>query len=172
MKYLFLILLLVFSGIRSSTQSDAHKHRPVKDTLILRLDTLIIRMDTLHLGDSTVMDSLKIEPKTNKSAKKINGIASFYSKSLDGTKTATGEIYRNSKMTGASNNLKLNTWVRVTNLSNGNTVIVRINDRMHPRMAKKGRVIDLSRAAAAELDFMKKGLTKVQLEVVSAQIVD
>jgi flagellar biosynthetic protein FliO len=106
------------------------------------------------------------------SPNQINGIASFYSKSLDGTKTATGEIYRNSKMTGASNNLKLNTWVRVTNLSNGNTVIVRINDRMHPRMAKKGRVIDLSRAAAAELDFMKKGLTKVQLEVVSAQIVD
>jgi rare lipoprotein A (peptidoglycan hydrolase) len=172
MKYFFIIILTLFIGVKSSTQSGVNRQIPINDTIIIRLDTLITRMDTLHLGDSTAMDSLKIELKSNKSAKKINGIASFYSKNLDGTKTATGEIYKNSKMTGASNNLKLNTWVRVTNLSNGNTVIVRINDRMHPRMAKKGRVIDLSRAAAAELDFLKKGLTKVQLEVVTAETVD
>ena len=172
MKYFFIIILTLFIGVKSSTQSGVNRQIPINDTIIISLDTLITRMDTLHLGDSTEMESLKIELKTNKSAKKINGIASFYSKNLDGTKTATGEIYKNSKMTGASNNLKLNTWVRVTNLSNGNTVIVRINDRMHPRMAKKGRVIDLSRAAAAELDFLKKGLTKVQLEVVTAETVD
>jgi rare lipoprotein A (peptidoglycan hydrolase) len=172
MKYFFIIILTLFIGVKSSTQSGVNRQIPINDTIIIRLDTLITRMDTLHLGDSTAMDSLKIELKSKKSAKKINGIASFYSKNLDGTKTATGEIYKNSKMTGASNNLKLNTWVRVTNLSNGNTVIVRINDRMHPRMAKKGRVIDLSRAAAAELDFLKKGLTKVQLEVVTAKTVD
>jgi rare lipoprotein A len=94
------------------------------------------------------------------------GIASFYSKSLDSTKTATGEIFLNSKFTAASNNYKLNTVVKVTNLSNGRTVIVRINDRMHPRMAKKGRIVDLSRAAARKLGFLIKGLTKVKVEVV------
>ena len=93
-------------------------------------------------------------------------IASFYSKSLDSTKTATGEIFLNSKLTAASNNYRLNTIVKVTNIRNGRTVIVRINDRMHPKMAKKGRIVDLSRAAARKLGFLSKGLTKVKVEVV------
>jgi rare lipoprotein A len=93
----------------------------------------------------------------------LYGIASFYSLSLDSTITATGEIYTHTKLTGASNHLKLNTWVKVTNLKNGRSVIVRINDRMHPRMAEKGRVIDLSRSAAKILGFMRGGLTRVQL---------
>lgn len=165
MKFYLLIILICCSGIRSAAQTDTNKFNHV-------LDTILFQVDTLHLGKPHWADSINLSSKTSESAKKIKGIASFYSKNLDGTKTATGEIFRNSKFTGASNHLKLNTWVRVTNLSNGNTVIVRINDRMHPRMAKKGRVIDLSRAAAAELDFMKKGLTKVQLEIVPAKTVD
>lgn len=94
------------------------------------------------------------------------GIASFYSTNLDGTKTATGEIYRNKKMSAASNHFKLNTWVRVTNLKNNRSVVVRINDRMHPRMKEKGRVVDLSRVAAQKLGFMKSGLTRVKVEPV------
>jgi rare lipoprotein A (peptidoglycan hydrolase) len=101
-----------------------------------------------------------------KTGKKLNGIASFYSLNLDGTLTATGEKFRNEKLTAASNNLPLNTWVMVTNLRNGNSVIIRINDRMHPRMAKKGRVVDLSFRAARTLDFVKAGLTKVKVEVM------
>lgn len=93
----------------------------------------------------------------------VYGIASFYSQNLDSTLTATGEIYTHSKLTAASNNFKLNTWVRVTNLKNGRSVVVRINDRMHTRMAKKGRVIDLSRSAARLLGFMGGGLTRVQI---------
>ncbi len=165
MKFYLIAILFLCSGIKSIAQTDTIRLRePV--------DTLIFFMDTLHLGNPKLADSINIPSKSVESSKKIKGIASFYSKNLDGTKTATGEIFKNSKFTGASNHVKLNSWVRVTNLSNGNTVIVRINDRMHPRMAKKGRVIDLSRAAAAELDFMKKGLTKVQLEIVPAKTVD
>lgn len=165
MKFYLIAILFLCSGIKSIAQTDTIRLRePV--------DTLIFFMDTLHLGNPKLADSIIIPSKSVESSKKIKGIASFYSKNLDGTKTATGEIFKNSKFTGASNHVKLNSWVRVTNLSNGNTVIVRINDRMHPRMAKKGRVIDLSRAAAAELDFMKKGLTKVQLEIVPAKTVD
>jgi len=93
----------------------------------------------------------------------IVGKASFYSKNLHGTKTATGEIYSNNKLTAASNQFKLNTWVKVTNMSNGKSVTVRINDRMHPKMAKKGRVVDLSRLAAQKLDFIEKGITRVQV---------
>lgn len=165
MKFYLIAILFCCSGVRSAAQTDTiRSHRAV--------DTLILSMDTLHLGNPKWSDTINISSKSVESSKKIKGIASFYSKNLDGTKTATGEVFKNSKFTGASNHVKLNTWVRVTNLSNGNSVIVRINDRMHPRMAKKGRVIDLSRAAAAELDFMKKGLTKVQLEIVPAKTVD
>lgn len=94
----------------------------------------------------------------------VKGIASFYSRNLDGTLTATGEIYRNKKLTAASNNFKLNTWVLVTNLSNNKSVVVRINDRMHPRMKRKGRVVDMSGEAANILDYKKAGLTRVKVE--------
>ncbi len=94
------------------------------------------------------------------------GIASFYSPGFDGLKTATGEIFRNNRISAASNDFKLNTWVRVTNLSNSKSIVLRINDRMHPRMQKKGRVVDLSRLAAKKLDFIKNGLAKVKVEIV------
>lgn len=165
MKFYLLLILICFGGIYAAAQSDTIR-------LGKAMDTNFHQIDTLHLGNPETADNSKIISKTSESSKKIKGIASFYSKNLDGTKTATGEVFKNSKFTGASNHVKLNTWVRVTNLSNGNSVIVRINDRMHPRMAKKGRVIDLSRSAAAELDFMKKGLTKVQIEIVAAKTVD
>jgi len=101
-----------------------------------------------------------------KTGKNIKGVASFYSVSLDGTLTATGEKFRNEKLTAASNNLPLNTWVLVTNTKNGKTVVLRINDRMHPRMAKKGRVVDVSVRVARKLDFVEAGLTKVKVETI------
>jgi rare lipoprotein A len=113
-----------------------------------------------------LISTLPVLAKSDTIGKVVTGKASFYSKSLDGTQTATGEIFRNKNMTAASNHFKLNSWVRVTNLSNGKSVIVRINDRMHPKMAKKGRVVDLSRSAASHLGFILKGITKVKVEVV------
>ena len=125
-------------------------------------DTLVVRPDsTLQISkDSVAADTIKKDDGI------LYGIASFYSTKLDGTKTATGEIYRNSKLSAASNDFKLNTWVRVTNLKNNKSIILRINDRMHPKMQEKGRVVDLSRIAAKRLDFLKNGLTKVKVEVV------
>jgi rare lipoprotein A (peptidoglycan hydrolase) len=121
---------------------------PLKDTGTVKTDTVNLKPDRPEL---------------------LTGIASFYSANLDGTKTATGERYRNARFTAASNQIKLNTWVKVTNLDNGKSVIVRINDRMHTRMQAKGRVVDLSRAAAQQLGFMKKGLTKVQVEILPSK---
>jgi rare lipoprotein A len=80
--------------------------------------------------------------------------------------TATGEIFKNKNLTAACNLFKLNTLVRVTNLRNGTYVIVRINDRMHPNMLKKGRVIDLSQAAAKKLILNTKGIVKVTVEAI------
>lgn len=166
----FLFLLVCTNQIHA--QIDTLIIKPKTDTAIvpIKSDTIIQNQNLLQF-DSLVVDSIGLY-KLKAKAKVMTGVASFYSKNLDGTKTATGEYYRNAKLTAASNNYKLNTWVKVTNLSNDKFVIVRINDRMHPRMAKKGRVVDLSRAAAKELDFMKKGLTKVRVEPIDRLNVD
>jgi len=97
---------------------------------------------------------------------RITGIASFYSTNLTGTLTSTGEIFKNVKLTAACNLFKLNTLVRVTNLRNGAYVVVRINDRMHPSMLKKGRIIDLSQAAAKNLILNTNGIVRVVVEAI------
>lgn len=89
------------------------------------------------------------------------GIASFYDNKFEGRQTSNGEIFTQKKLTAASNTLPLNSWARVTNLSNKRSVIVRITDRMHP---KNKRLIDLSRTAASKLAFIGKGLTRVRVE--------
>ncbi|MFZ4399753.1 MAG: septal ring lytic transglycosylase RlpA family protein [Bacteroidales bacterium] len=92
------------------------------------------------------------------------GIASYYHGWLDGKKTANGEKYDESQMTAAHPSLPFNSKVKVTNLNNQKSIVVRINDR-GPFINK--RIIDLSRAAADSLDFIFNGLAKVQLTVLS-----
>ncbi len=119
--------------------------------------------------DSVNIKRYKHKIDTNRIKIEINhiqGISSFYSKNLDGTETSTGERFYNNKYTAASNLYKLNTIVRVTNLENGRSVLVRINDRMHPNMLKKGRVIDLSQSAAKQLVFRSQGLVKVMVDAI------
>lgn len=89
------------------------------------------------------------------------GIASFYWHSQ---RTANGERFNPGELTAAHRTLPFGTRVRVTNLRNGKSVVVRINDR-GPYI--RGRIIDLSRAAARELDFTDHGLTRVSLAVLN-----
>lgn len=105
---------------------------------------------------------------TAKSApSKINrvfyGQSSFYANKFQGRKTASGEIFDQKKLTCACNVLPLGTWIRVTNLRNGLTVMVKTNDRLHPKMR---RIIDLTKAAATKLGFVSSGLTRVKIEVI------
>ena len=109
-----------------------------------------------------LIDTSRIHIELNR----ITGIASFYSKSFDGTLTATGETFNNRKLTAACNLFKLNTIVRVTNLRTGSYVLVRINDRMHPKMLQKGRIIDLSQVASKRLIINSKGIIKVAIEAI------
>ncbi|WP_147202579.1 septal ring lytic transglycosylase RlpA family protein [Segetibacter aerophilus] len=99
--------------------------------------------------------------------KQLNGVATIYAKRFQGLRTATGEVFKHTNLTAASNNFKINTWVKVTNLVNLKSVIVRINDRMHPRMAKMGRVVDLTQAAARLLGGFD-GMVKVKVEEIAA----
>ncbi|TBR45105.1 septal ring lytic transglycosylase RlpA family protein [Marinomonas agarivorans] len=93
------------------------------------------------------------------------GMASWYGKKFHGHKTSNGEIYDMYSYSAAHKNLPIPTYLRVTNLDNNLEVIVRVNDRgpFHD-----DRIIDLSYAAAAKLDYHKKGLARVKIEVVSA----
>ena len=91
------------------------------------------------------------------------GIASYYADKFNGRPTANGEIYSHKKLTAACNILPLGTWIRVTNLKNNKSVIVKTNDRLHPRMK---RIVDLSRSAAEKLAYTGRGLTQVKVEVI------
>lgn len=95
------------------------------------------------------------------------GLASYYGPGLHGEETASGETFNQRAMTAAHRTLPLGTVVRVTNLENGRSVDVRINDRgPYGRNYRRGTIIDLSRAAAQRLQFIEDGLVKVRVEVV------
>jgi rare lipoprotein A len=90
------------------------------------------------------------------------GIANFYSDKFQGKKTAGGAVYDKNKLTASHKTLPYGTKVRVTNLENGKSVVVTVNDRMKPGSPA---VIDVTRRAAQDLGFTKMGKAKVKLEV-------
>lgn len=91
------------------------------------------------------------------------GLASFYAQKFNGRQTANGNIFSSLKYTAACNVLPLGTWVKVTNVKNDKSIIVYINDRLHP---KNKRLIDLSKTAAEKLGYISSGVTKVKVEVL------
>jgi rare lipoprotein A len=91
------------------------------------------------------------------------GLATYYSDRFQGRKTASGERFDQRAMTAAHRTLRFGTRVRVTNLKNDRSVIVRINDR---GPFARGRVIDVSRAAAEDLEMIRAGVVPVTVEVL------
>jgi rare lipoprotein A len=111
-------------------------------------------------------DSSIIKTKATSSPKEIvikYGLASFYANKFNGRQTANGNKFNSVKLTAACNVLPLGIWVKVTNVKNDKSVIVYINDRLHP---KNKRLIDLSKTAAEKLGFVSRGVTKVKVEVL------
>jgi len=90
------------------------------------------------------------------------GIANFYSDKFQGRKTASGAVYDKNKLTASHKTLAYGTKVRVTNIENGKSVVVTVNDRMKPGNPV---VIDVTRRAAQDLGFIKAGKAKVKLDV-------
>lgn len=97
---------------------------------------------------------------------KEKGIASWYGPGFHGKKTANGEIFDENGMTAAHKTLQLPCLAKVTNLNNGRTIIVRVNDR---GPYAHGRILDLSKKAASELGFIKQGTARIKLEVLTAE---
>lgn len=118
--------------------------------------------------------------QSSKAQKKINyrkvavvdsavGVASFYSDWFEGKKTANGERFSQKKMTCAHNTLPFGTKVKVTDMKNGKSVVVRVNDRLHRH---NPRLVDLSKAAAAKLGLRKRGIIKVSVVVIKEEPIE
>ena len=103
------------------------------------------------------IESIKKHPQTQ------IGIASYYGKKFHKKRTANGEVFNMYKVSAAHKSYPLGTKVRVTNLENGKSIKLVINDR-GPFV--KGRIIDLSYKAARKLDFVNQGTTKVRINVI------
>lgn len=93
------------------------------------------------------------------------GVASWYGQKFHGRRTSSGEVYDMYQFTAAHKTLPLPSYARVTNLDNGQSVVVKINDR---GPFKKNRIIDLSYAAAKKLGYMDQGTARVEVEVLAS----
>ena len=133
----FLLLLVIFSFPLNTTSAQTHKNHSHKTT---------------------------IKENQNKKFRTRYGVASYYAKKFNGRKMANGEIYRPEKYTAACNILPLNTRIKVTNLKNNKSVIVKIKDRMN---SKNKRLVDLSYSAAKKIGYLSSGLTRVKVEVLN-----
>jgi rare lipoprotein A len=126
---------------------------------------------TLLFGISiTVFFSQIFAGASNASNYKIQkGLASWYSENDPGINkhTANNEVFDDAKFTAAMWGVPFNQLVRVTNLDNGRSVIVRVNDRgPHKRFVRQGRLIDLSKGAFNKIGDLKKGLIRIRLELI------
>ncbi len=117
------------------------------------------------IGRPYTINGQRYTPRENYSYDET-GIASWYGPGFAGRRTANGEIFDPSELTAAHPTLPMPSLVRVTNLDNGKSVVVRINDR-GPFVA--GRIIDLSRRAAELLGFKRAGIAKVRVSILAVE---
>lgn len=118
----------------------------------------------IALASSPLKQVFGRDNEPNKTAVKTaikTGTASWYHDKFQGRKTASGDIFSQVKLTCASNLYPLGTWLKITNIKNGKSVLVRVNDRMNARMK---RVVDLSKAAARTIGIEKSGLGQVTVQ--------
>jgi rare lipoprotein A len=108
----------------------------------------------------------KIQPAPSQVLKCQKGMASYYGRECEGTRTSSGEIFRRASYTAAHRNLPFGTKVRVKNLKNGREIVVRINNR-GPFV--KGRIIDLSEQAAKDIGMCQSGVVPVEVAVLSKE---
>jgi rare lipoprotein A len=127
-----------------------------------------LSLNAQHKPGAAETVKTKKEPvkATEKKPKVLFGTASYYADKFNGRQTANGESYDHKKLTAACNVLPLGTWIRVTNLKNKRRVVVRVNDRLHPKMK---RIVDLSRSSAEILGYTGAGLTEVKVEVMGVK---
>lgn len=185
-KIIFVVLIAIMTGCDtvpekpvsdSDVESDSDKiqkgryaqekdNGPMQDVDLSHVPDAVPRKETRTIAGNK--DPYTILGKTyhlikDESSYKERGYASWYGQKFNGYKTSNGEIYDMYAMTAAHKTLPIPSYVRVTNVTNGKTVVVRVNDRgpFH-----EGRVIDLSYAAAQRIGIHKHGTGLVDVEIV------
>ena len=132
---------------------------------------LVLGMVVLGAGCASTPSTPSTHPQSVTSTADLRpsvGIASYYGKKYHGRKTASGETYNMNALTAAHRTMPFGTQVKVTNLANDRSVVVRINDR-GPFI--KGRVVDVSLEAARRLQIVGAGTARVLLEPVKPQLI-
>jgi rare lipoprotein A len=124
---------------------------------------MTVSVALVWLGASLPLGAAKTQATTASSSHVEKGVAAFYGRRLEGHKTACGGTYVSSELTTAHRTLPCGTKVRITNTKNGKIAEATVNDR---GPTSKKRIVDVSRAVAEQLDFVKQGTTTVEVEVV------
>jgi len=152
------LMSLAFSGYVSSEDKDTKEARKIAEKVKQKVE----RTEKAEGSQDLVKDKVTVKKKDDgQTMVEQVGEASFYGPGFHGKKTATGEIFDQNEKTAAHPTLPLGTKATVTNLDNGTSVDVTINDR-GPYV--KGRDIDLSKGAAKELGMTKNGVAPVKIE--------
>jgi rare lipoprotein A len=131
-----------------------------------QLSRALVACCTVLLAGQAGLHQAVARPETRAAFRQI-GVASWYGPGFHGKRTASGERFDQNDLTAAHRQLPLGSEVKVTNLENGRAITVAINDR-GPYI--KGRVIDLSKAAARRLGIVEEGVAKVRIEATPRQL--
>jgi rare lipoprotein A len=138
---------------------------PVQSTIKrYALQTVILAITLSLCTALSAKGARKHKPKTAASTPSNVGLASYYADKFHGRLTANGEVFDADDLTAAHRSLRFGTMLQVTNLKNNKSVVVRVNDR-GPHI--RGRIVDLSNAAATEIGLGRSGTARVKLEVLS-----
>jgi len=152
----------------SSRYKDKHDSLPKKTIKAEDVQSLTVKAEPLSAGGNKDYEvwGKKYSVLASSKGYSQTGIASWYGAKFHNHKTANGETYDMYQLSAAHRSLPLPTYLKVTNLDNNKTVIVRVNDRgpFH-----ESRLIDLSYAAAVKLDFINKGTARVKIEAIDAK---
>lgn len=153
---LFLAVCVCLSGcLPYTTDNISSEHQS---------DIQLQKATNYKVGGPYNIKGVRYYPRVNYKYKE-KGLASWYGKGFHKKKTANGDIFDQNALTAAHRTLPMPSIVRVTNLRNKKTIIVKVNDR-GPYIKGSGRIIDLSRKSADLLGFLEQGVTPVQVEIL------
>lgn len=161
------------ANLSSSLETSANPDQPASDQpTFVPSEEVTFEEAFAHIDEPAepelpghAVDITTIEPAPPSATPLGSGVASYYGRRFHGRRTANGESFDMHELTAAHRTLPFGSLVRVTNPRNGRSVVVRINDR-GPFV--RGRAIDLSRAAAEEIDIVRSGHGRVELELLAS----
>ena len=158
MRFALVLILLLVTACSSGSREVGPKTRMPKDGELPVGDQGVTR----KVGNPYKVAGVWYHPKEDPYYDEV-GFASWYGPDFHGKYTANGEKYNMNSLTAAHKTLPLPTFVKVTNLENGRSIVLRVNDR-GPFV--KGRILDVSRRGAQLLGFDKQGVTKVRVQAL------